>query len=223
MSLEADYLDRIDAMVPQAASELGTPSLQAALNFAVRQYSRLRPRVRVADYDGDGSTYDFDLPSDWVEGFSAIKAVEFPAGEKDPTYLKPDWWLLYRGTAGKVLRLLTTPSSGESVRITYIIPHTLSGTANTTYENDFDAICALAAAYLCESLKAKFAGYHEPTLMADVVNYRTKSREFGEAAAAFRAQFALHFGMGPRDIVPAALGYAELEPQSTLDIDEVAR
>lgn len=211
MSL-TDYVSRVDKVLPQADTELPAGAVEEMVYDAVMVYSRLRPRNDVEDYAGDGSTYDFTLPTNWVQGFSSILAVEWESvGEQEPVYLRADKWMFYLSPTGWKLRFFEIPDG--TVRVTYTKPHT----ENTVYDQDKRAVGHLVIAKTALALAGKYSGYNEPSFEADVINYRTKADEYRSQARLFERLFKEHFGMGNRDIAPAAMGWEDLDlPRASL-------
>ena len=200
-----NYVDELKRLVPQVEDELAVGSIEERLGDAVRFYSRIAPRTNgVRDYAGDNATYEFPLPSDWDPQFSRVQSVEYPQGNQDPDYLESNQWFIYDTPSGQVLRLKTTPSSGETARVSYTRMHKISSQQNTVPERDNRALCYLAASLIARNLESKYASHTEPSLGADVINYRTKQRQYADVADHFETLFKGHFGMKRRDTSPAA-------------------
>lgn len=188
--------------------------VERAVLEAVASYSRLRPRVRVHDIPGDGSAYAFALPSDYDTNFSLITAVEFPADEQDPNYLKPKEYTVYQGTASYTLRLIDdTPSSSDTVRVTYTVPHSATSSSCTVPDNDRYAVAALAASKLAKQLAAEKARTQSSTLEADVVNYLTQVDHFQRIAKEAEMDYRKHMGIPDGSDVDAAHDYGDIDTQ----------
>ena len=209
----ATYLEAMRRKMPQAKEELSPGALEMHLAEAVRHYSRYAPRLRVRDYVGDGAIFDFTLPADWAPEFSRIRQVEYPLGEKKPQLLETDDYLLYLGAQGYVLRLLDVPADGKTVRIAYTIPHSLNLQEDTIPSSHRRPVVCLAAALVAHNLAAKYAGFTDPSLAADVINYRTKQREYTDIARQLEACFYTFFGVatgrGADSLAPAAAGWTK--------------
>jgi len=206
------YVDELKRLVPQVEDELPVGSIEERLGDAIRFYSRLRPRTNgVEDYAGDGVTYEFALPIDWDDEFSKVKSVEYPQGNQDPDYLTSDQWFIYDTPSGQVLRLKTTPSLDETARVSYTRMHYISSQQNTVSEYDKRALCYLAASLIARNLESKYASHTEPMLEADVINYRTKQRQYAEVADHFEALYKGHFGMKRGDTAPAAGAWGPID------------
>ncbi len=206
------YIDELKRLVPQVEDELPVGSIEERLGDAVQFYSRIAPRTNgVKDYSGDDSTYEFALPSDWDEQFSRVRSIEYPQGYQDPEYLGTDQWFIYDTPSGQVLRLRTTPSSGETARVCYTRMHNVSSQQDTVPEKDKRALCYLAASLIARNLESKYASHTEPMLEADVINYRTKQRQYADVADHFETLFKGHFGMRLRDLSPAAGSWGPID------------
>lgn len=175
-----------------------------AMEAALASYSKHRPREVVFDLVGNGGS-DLALPAGWVAEFSRILAVEYPVGENPPHLLAADEWSLYRSPQGYQLRLrLDKPAAGESVRLTYTAPRTETELPAA----DLDAVACLAASICLRTLAALYGQTSDPTIQADVVNYRSKTDEFRRLADALEERFHVHLGIDPRGGVVAASAVA---------------
>lgn len=186
MSTLADFNARVDELIKDDADILESGEIDNAILAAVKRYSIHRPQTKVYEFAGDGG-YDYDLPPDWLKGFSRITQVEYPCAQQKPSIIpKEDWTLFLKlvdSTQTRVLRFLSiSPASGEYVRISYTVPHVVDDSSSTVFDIDFDAVCNLAASYCCGALSRKFAQTSEPTIAADAVNYQAKSSAYASRA-----------------------------------------
>jgi hypothetical protein len=213
MAIPQSYIDELKRLVPQVEDELAPGVIEERLGDAVRFYSRISPMVNgVKDYAGDGSTYEFDLPADWDAQFSRVARIEYPQGEQQPEYLGTDEWIIYDTPSSQKLRFTkTTPASGETARVSYTRMHKISSQQNTVPEGDNRALCYLAASLIARNMEMKYASHTEPMLEADVINYRTKQRQYADVADHYEALYKAHFGMRARDISPAAAGWGPVD------------
>lgn len=182
----ADFNARVDEFVKDSVSDLASGEVDNAVLAAVKRYSRHKPQSLVDEFQGDGG-YNYDLPSDWVQGFSRIIQVEYPYDQQRPNVIPQENWALFlklvNSTQTLVLRFLTfSPVAGEYVRITYTTPHKVDDSSSTVFDNDFDAVCSLAAAYCCGALSRKYSQTSDPTIAADVVNYAAKASSYASRA-----------------------------------------
>jgi len=206
------YIDELKRLVPQVEDELPVGSIEERLGDAVRSYSRISPRVNgVKDYNGDGSTYEFNLPGDWDPQFSRVKSIEYPQGSQEPEYLSTDQWFIYNTPSGQVLRMLTTPSSDEVARVTYTRMHYINSQQDTVPEKDKRVLCYWAASLIARNMQFKYSGHTEPRLEADIINYRTKERQYKDVADDYERLYKGHWGMKLRDTSPAAGAWGPID------------
>jgi len=215
----ASLVSELRALMPQVETDVEvSDAAERAVGQALNTYSRLNPRVRIASFDGDGSTCLFDLPSDYQPPFSKIISVEYPYNQNPPVYLEPSKFQVYTDldNSAIVYKLLfaSAPASGQSARVTYTAVHVLSGYDEST-ETSLPVPHWSAFLYLSAYCLANFAvGYYgsttRSTLSADLVNYRTKADEWRAIAEHFYASFKAAMGMRVGDLVPSGVIVAKL-------------
>lgn len=201
--------DRVRRLVSQerqaqgeAAPELIDDMIGQAFAEALRGYSGDRPLVVVAAMSGDGTTYDFPLPSRWVRGFSQIIEIEYPAGEQVPTTVDPADWFIRESVLGvQPTRLLrfraTVPASGtDNMLVRYTSRHVHTTETDTVPADDLDAVCCLAGAIVAEMLGAARADSADATINADTVNHRDGEQRWAAVARHLRARYDAHLGLG---------------------------
>ena len=183
------YSKYLDNVLQDDAEKLQADDKVRALSSAVLLYSKDKPLIKMKEETGDGSTYDFALPDDWIEGFSYISGkIEYPADDyQNPVYIDDDQWIFFKklvsGTMTTYLRFnLWKPASGKTIRYQYALPHTLDADSNTIFEIDFEAVVSLAAALCFWALAAKFAQTSDSSIEADVVDYQRISDMYSELA-----------------------------------------
>jgi hypothetical protein len=165
------------------------------IRHAVTVYSRSRPREKAYDMAGTNG-YEFALPSDWVEDFSAPRSIEYPLGDQQPTFIPIEDVALYRSPTGLKLRFLRdTIATTKTARLLYTVPHTVSDTTSTIPSTDEDGVAAAAAGLACEALANHYAKTTDSTIGADAVSYRTKSQEYAARAKRLMALFRESLGL----------------------------
>ena len=210
-----------DTLVQKATDEIGESVndlndslIDSIIQDAIYEYSRIKPREKASDFQGDGTAYSFTFPSDWLDGFSTIKQVEYPFGEQVPTIIKPYRYRVYRGTAGVNFRMVQdTPSSTGTVRVTYLLPHTGSSTSFTVPDSDVGAVAALAASKLARQLAAQNARTQSNTMDADVVNYLSKVANWTALADKLEDKYKSLIGIPKNSSVDAATQYMDWDTQ----------
>lgn len=178
----------------------------AAMETAVEQYTRARPRTVAQPMSGDGTSYDFRLPRWWADGLSTIQEIEYPAGEQVPTTIDRDEWTIYESFLGlqpiTVLRFLAaTPDSGtDNIVVRHTARHVHSDQLDTIPPGDLDAVCWLAASCLALSLSADAADLNQTVLSADAANRRDAEQRWRSVAMSLQKRYDQHMGtaLGPR-------------------------
>jgi hypothetical protein len=207
MSAYNDLLNAVLGIVKDDSEKLTPADYGTRIADAISRYSKHRPDVAAVDTTGNG-THDYDLPAGWSDGFSVIRSVEYPIGDVPATLLDEDDYGIYRSPGGERIRLaVISPGATAAFRVTFTIPRT----AETVPDIDSHAVCSLAAALCLEDLANIFAQTSDPTIAADVVNYRTKSAEFASRAKRLMALYKEHMGIKADDTTPAASAVADLD------------
>ena len=198
-----DYISRLETSLQDTAEKLQPDDKDRLLSQAVIFYSKDRPRQIIHEITGDGTAYDFVLPTAWIEGFSAIiSKIEYPADDyQNPVYIEDDEWTYFSklvlGVTTKYIRFTTfTPASTKIARFLYSLPHTLSDTSNTIVDNDIEAVVTLTAALCFWALAAKFAQTTDPSIDADVIDYQRKSDLYTTLAKEKLAIYNSLMGLG---------------------------
>jgi hypothetical protein len=209
----ADYRAIVDDKLRDTADKVTAAQRHAAIAEAVKDYSRWRPRVALSTITGDGSAYTFALPVGFEDGWSTIRAVEYPVTEQAPVYLEAGAYMLYRQVAGTlVLRLSELVlTAGEQAYLSYTARHTVNTTTDTIAEGDREIVAGKAAAICLRELAAYYAQTSEPTLGADAVNYRSKSQEYLALAAALETAYELALGIAKESETQAASAIGDLD------------
>lgn len=190
------FLTRIAQKVSGvSANDLTSAMVSANLQQALKEYSRTSPKILIKDITADGS-YEYSLPTEWVDGFSALQQIEYPAGVmQDPhdAIVPPEKYGVYNAT--KIRFYSISPAAGKIIRTTFSIPHSVATEASTVYANDVDSVCSLAAAYCCFDLARKYAQDNESFISADSVDRKTKSEKYLALGKSLVTEFAIHFGL----------------------------
>ena len=195
-----EYLDAIDIELKDTGSFLSTNDKSQALDNAIQQYSKDRPRIRMKEFDGDGSSYDFQLPDDYIGGFSWIVMVEYPAGKQEPRIKREDRYAVYFKNDLYYLRMkYNVPSSSESLRVWYTTLHN----EGTIPETDTRLIVKLATSYCFRMLAAKFAQSKDSIIDADIVDYKSKVEQYTALADKLEAEYNRVIGRGDKGHPPA--------------------
>lgn len=220
----------ITERVRDAAGKLSSTAIQTALDAALEEYTRDRPRLVVVEVDGDGG---FDYPvsdfgaaasgstasTQWAEGVSSIADVVFPyvAASRVLPSLEPDDFALVRLPlpTGWVLRFLAaTPAATESALVTFTRPHEVTVDLSTVPSGDEQAVSTLAAAFALETLAAFYAQATDSTFDADVADHRGRTNVYLDLARTYRRQYYAHVGRkasGDTSTPVAAGGFVDMD------------
>jgi hypothetical protein len=231
----ADFETAVASRIQDTANTLSTADRDVFILQAVKQrYSKDRPRELASDVAGNGTSL-LSLPTGpsaepFEDGFSQIRALEFPIGGIPPTILENDTWLLYRTPAGLKIQLSSvTPGNSDNVRVTWTCRHTAPTVSvdSTIPDADFEAVCDYAGALCCEAMAAKYAQTRDPSISADAVNYRSKSQEYLGLAKALRKRYDDQVGIQDSGSgangsgVPGALAIGDMELQQGSGVDRI--
>ena len=185
------------------------------IDEAVDRYSRHRPLEKVSDIAGTG-VFDIAYPSDYLDGFSYVRQVEFPfvATQQNPSYLKMgrDFLADYRDESGIVLRLLSvTPDSTQIIRLTYTTVHILLAASTTIPRVDEQAVVNLSASLMCEALAAEFEKRTRSSMPDTTFDLRTKSLEYQTQADRYNRIWMEMMGISADGAPAAAVGVADFD------------
>lgn len=224
--IRSDFQAEVDVRLMELKEDMDDADKQRFITQAVQVvYSKDRPDTAVASVTGSGG-FDYLLStvlfSSWSDGFSVIKAVEYPydSSSPDPNWLEDEDWTIYQGPAGKYLRFTTsTPAATETIRALYICPYLFSAEAVTIPTSDYYAVCDKAAALCLRATAAKFTASTDSTMQADVVNYRSKGSEALKLAERYDKDYAAHMGIKDGDGPAPATGIKDLDTSYAFGAD----
>lgn len=160
----------------------------AVIKDGIKKYSRVRPVVIVQEYTAvDSNTYD--LPIQWLEGFSTISIIENPADQSPPVIEKEENYYISNTPTGKKLRFkYTKPSVGTLFWVSYTIMHTMDSTgASTVPDTDLDVVTYVASMLLCQTFAAFYATKANNSLQnVEIVGYESRVSEYKGLATTFK-------------------------------------
>ena len=129
------FLAQLDNLVPDSSTELETVQKQHHIKQAVQHYGKDFPqRDQVDDISGDGGRY-YDIASlfsAWVEGFSRIVSIDYPAqaisADTVPVFLEAEDWIddYFQSGTRYLFFPNHAPSATETMRIRYTTTYTWS-------------------------------------------------------------------------------------------------
>jgi hypothetical protein len=194
-------LATVQGLVKDTDAKLSDADWASGISGALARYSKHRPKISVADIEGDGTNL-YDAPAGWVDEFSRIKSIEYPVGDNPETLLdSEDDYRIYQTADAEKIRLVNaSPDSPDTFRVSFTVPRTEA----TIPANDLTAVANLAAHICLGMLASRYIGTGDSTLQADAVSYRTKSQECASRAKACLTFYNEHLDLKDGDTLPAA-------------------
>lgn len=174
---QVEYKARLANLVEAESEALSDAKRTESIQVAVDLFSQAFPRVLAAEIVGDGS-YDYSLPTGWVEDFSEIQQIETPVGQRPAVYLDPTEWSLYRSASGQKLRFASALQAGDSAILLFSVLHEVTATAGTISRAWSNAVSFLAASIACNVASSHYAQTGESSFGADAVAHRSKAQEY---------------------------------------------
>lgn len=272
MALSIDlFKSQLDSMFDALDVEMIDWRRYQAVQAAVERYGIDSPDFYTEDVTGDGGRYyamsNFTY---WIEGFSGILSIEYPAAtiasDETPIYLEredweDDYWAEVSTVHTRHLYLRAhAPAATETMRIKYTVPYvwaatgsatavaqtghgfsaddfiykdsdgnwqktadnttkqahaqaiTITDADNFTYkvlstdipQQDFFAVCNLAACIACQWMAAKYAKATDTTIGADSTTHTSRTAEFSNRSQEFCKKYSEHMGFDQEKKVHAA-------------------
>ena len=137
------FKTQLDGMIDAVDLEMIDKRRYEAVQAAVERFSVDLPQTYTEDVSGDAGRYYgiAALLSNWVEDFSMIKSIQYPASavsaDESPIFIEPDdytdsYFIEEGGSRVRYLYLRAhSPGATETMRITFTVPYswTVGGTA----------------------------------------------------------------------------------------------
>ncbi len=202
-----------DHKIRDSLSILGSDEVDEQIKIALNQYSKDAPDLDVVEFVGDsGKYYAITNLTNWSDGFSRIKAVEYPAAtvasDEQPQMLESKDYTIFEDATAEYLYFPNhSPASTESVRAWYSVPYAFSGSpeAVDVPAEDFYAICLLAASYCCDVLATYFATHVDVADGRMNVKRGKVSDDYEKRAKKYEREYLKHMNL-PLDGKPKAAG-----------------
>lgn len=173
---------------------------EVGIKPALAQYSVDRPYELAVEQPGAGSAY-FDMPAGWLDGFSALTAVEYPARQNPPSLLDEQSFQIVRKPADvsiKQVLLAATPTAAEHVRF-YFTAAWPTPTATPTIDKVDDvayhAVTSLAASLCLVHLAAEAARDRSAALPSNFVAGKERSQALQRESERYRAVYNSFLGI----------------------------
>ena len=136
----AVFLAQVDGLISSNDDELSQLRRQRFIKAALERYSADKPDEVTEDVSGDGGKY-YPLASSlasFVEGFSRILSIEYPAEavseDSIPVYLESEDWNddYWQGGTRYLLLPNHSPAASETIRIRYTAPYLWTASSDVT-------------------------------------------------------------------------------------------
>lgn len=198
----------VNGLLGQAnAAEIPRLDRYRQIRAAVSQYSIDRPDVATADITGDGGRYypvSGNLAA-WSDQLSHVIRIEYPAyalsSDQQPQYLAAgDYDDAYYDAAGARYIFFNShsPSSSETIRVTYLAPYTWTASSTDTLSVSQEAHGFSEDNYIYETSAGIWTAAdnqeiatHQVTAVADVDNFTAAALETPIPVAHFEAIVSL--------------------------------
>jgi hypothetical protein len=213
LASRADLRSGVRGLLPNVTPDvLSDEALDVALATAIRRLSKDRPHEKSGQITGTGDkfyTLTVEL-DDWAEGFSGIVFIVDPspviADNARLVYLDEDGYEIYDDGTVERLRFERAIGTGKLATIRYTTVWTLNGldgaTATTLRTSLNNALLFISASMACYALASQAAGQTSSGVPGDLINYRSKSREYRSMGQEWEMQYKDELGM--REDAPAA-------------------
>lgn len=202
-----DLRDLVGDLVRDVVDRLGEAARDRAIQLAVIQYGKDRPRTAVSDLAvvATPAPRHLELPEGWDMDASDALAIEHPIGHVPPCYVPRHLWSTLETPAGRVIGLPRSIPEADLCRLTWTRPHELTGTADTIAVADREAVGQYAAAVLLDQVAALTSGDQSPTIHADAVDHKDAAPNYAERARTARRRYHDLLGIDPKRIQPASV------------------
>ena len=199
-----------EGLLQDQNDSLSTAEKQQSFREALAKYSRDVPREVYEDFTGDGSLYQFTFTGPFSVGFSQVKRVELPVGQRPARFLPLDEYGLYQSdeTTVKLDLPYETPASGDTVRVIFTALHTIddldAATATTVATWHEEAFVMLAASRMLARLAARFIHEQDSTIDSDAIGRGTKDESAAKRSRALLQDYENLLGI-KRGVTPGVV------------------
>lgn len=170
-----------------------------AVLTALSIYSLHFPDLYLSAITGN-ETQTYALPSQWVNGFSLIKSIEYPVNNIPADLLESDRYEIYLNSSNVYkLRLLeNSPTASETFNVLISIPRT----ALTIMSNHESAFIWLAAAVCYVMLSNKYSHTSDGSLNLDTTDYTSKAETYAAKSVALMDLYKAMVGIDDSVAIP---------------------
>lgn len=189
----------VDDNMQESAGLIKPDGRSRAVVAAIDRMSKDKARIITYNITATGD-YEYSLPttvgSEWIENFSHIISVEYPADEQDPIYMDPNDYFIYdNGTIQKLRFPNSEPSTGETIRIKFTTKWRCDETASNIEDTEAYPLSCLATSICLRMLAAYFLQTSKASLDIDVIDYNRKSIEATMVADSMENIYRDHIGI----------------------------
>ncbi|MDP3329415.1 hypothetical protein [Parvibaculum sp.] len=206
--MRADFLTISTDLLRDERARVSDAQLGRALDLALAQYGKDRPRRIVRDETLSAASR-LDWPAD-----GNVSAIEHPIGSIPPSLLPRQSWQRYDAPAGAELIFPGGLPAGTTIRLTILGPHLLTDETDTVPDADREAVASYAAALLFDQMAADTSGDGNPLIAADAVAHGTKPDNYARRAERLRARYFEILGLDPKRTRPASVTVSQPTPAS---------
>jgi hypothetical protein len=172
-----DYINKIKKMIKDDSGYLSEDDLNLCLENALAKLSKDWPLIIDIACNGNNGR-DYDLPEEWVEGFSFIQAIEYPVGNIFPEYLEEEEFLIFQNNNVKKIRFLKNEIlSTESYRMFFAVPYRITSEINNVPNPLSKAVIFLSSFLASEMLSAKYSQFQNSAMNSEFVNFNAQSEK----------------------------------------------
>lgn len=189
----------VDDNMQESAGLIKPDGRARAVVAAIDRFSKDKARVITYDISADGS-YEYTLPtttgSEWIDNFSHILSIEYPADEQDPSYMDPNDYFIYdNGTIKKLRFPNSSPASDKTIRMKFTTKWRCDETTSNIETTEAYPLSCLATALCLRMLAAYFLQTSKASLDIDVIDYNRKSVEATMLADSMENIYRDHIGI----------------------------
>lgn len=179
----------------EAGRDVENFDLDLALQSALAEHTRNRPFEKTVEVAGTGSPY-LSAPAGWINDWSRVRVVEYPARRNPPSFLNPLSWRVLGSTADVSIRQILldrTPGASEYVRLTFTaqwpFPDEDDDTVDQLSDLHYEGVVNLAAAHACATLAAEAARNRSAALPTDFADGSSRNPMLIQAERVLRDNY----------------------------------
>jgi hypothetical protein len=205
----ADVRLIMSGLIQDTAGKLAVTTRNQAIQAAVKLHSTLVPAKKFQIVTGVRND-TVRTPTGWIDEVSQIIQIEYPLGNRPPTYLEEeDFQVIPAVTGSTAYRLLFVShsiGSAEQVGVRFSAPHKLGVTANqnTIPDHHVDGLAYLSAHLACNQLAGFHTQSNDSGIQADSVNHQQKNSHYLNLSKAYKQYYFDFFKIDERGMAKAA-------------------